>query len=243
MSSATPVLERRVNSQSEATLGSFSQAEMDKLHNARISEAYARLINPATKLSDYKAEEITPYQVEQPATKPVVIAPVAKKEEPYFVQSARTDAEIFRADSIINRKPMVTAVTAAPVAVETSEIEEEESEDLRPTLTTIQYRSVGVAKTLEEGKLANEGAEKRIVLSKRDKVVIAVVVSIIVALFALIIINSAIISSISKDLGTLQSSLSTVKAAYAGISDSVNSFNENLAEIIDEFAQANGMIK
>ena len=68
-------------------------------------------------------------------------------------------------------------------------------------------------------------------------------VSVIVALFALIIINSAIISNLNSDIGSLQSSLTDVTRAYSGISGQVDDFKMNIFEKVEEFAQFNNMIK
>lgn len=233
MAVATPVLERDVTTEERELNYSFTQrSTADEEHNARIKRNYAMLINPDTDINEMlgKSEvaeaEITPVKD--------IFA-----NKPYLVENARADAEIFRADSPVNQRVM----NIQPQIVAEQSTEEEENEDLRPTSTTIQYKTQGAQKTVEEGKIENVGAEKRTSLSKKEKIIIAVVVGVIVALFALIIINSAIISNINNDISSLQSSLTTAKGAYAGVSDEISSVFSDIKENIEFLAFGHGMYK
>ncbi len=213
----------------------------DEAHNARIKSNYAMLINPDAKLEDLlnRSEPQAAAAVEPAvAVQPTVAAPVREVivNKPYLVENARADSVLFRADNPLNRRS-VQAVQ------ENVQQEEEENEDSLPTPTTIQYRSAVVRNTVEEGKISNAGAEKRTKLSKKEKIIIAAVISVIVALFALIIINSAIISSLNSDIGSLQSSLTDVTRAYSGISGQVRDFEATIFDKVDEFARFNNMIK
>lgn len=211
----------------------------DEAHNARIKSNYAMLINPDAKLEDL-LNRSEPQAAAEPAVavQPTVAAPVREVivNKPYLVENARADSVLFRADNPLNRRS-VQAVQ------ENVQQEEEENEDSLPTPTTIQYRSAVVRNTVEEGKISNAGAEKRTKLSKKEKIIIAAVISVIVALFALIIINSAIISSLNSDIGSLQSSLTDVTRAYSGISGQVRDFEATIFDKVDEFARFNNMIK
>lgn len=233
MAVATPVLERDATTKErEIDYGFARRSIADEEHNARIKRNYAMLINPETNIdemlgkSDVAAVEATPVRD--------IFA-----NKPYLVENARADAEIFRADSPVNQR----VFDIQPQIVAEQSAEEEENEDLRPTLTTIQYKTKGEQKTVEESKIANIGAEKRTSLSKKEKIIIAVVVGVIVALFALIIINSAIISNINNDISSLQSSLTTAKGAYAGVSDEVSSVLSDIKENIEILAFGRGMYK
>lgn len=243
MAVATPVLERNeVTEEEKVNYGVRARMMAEEEHNARIKRNYAMLINPETKIDEMLGRnDTTAVVTEAPKAQvtPVAASVEIIERKPYFVENARADAAIFRADNPINRR----ALNMQPQADAVQDSEEEENEDLRPTLTTIQYRTTGVQNTVEEGKIENVGAEKRTGLKKKEKIIIAVVVSIIVALFALIIINSAIISNINNDISSLQSSLTTVKGTYAGVSDQINSFTANLIESVQEFARINGMVK
>ena len=151
--------------------------------------------------------------------------------------NARADAEIFRADSLVNRK-------AEETVAESSRTEEDEDEDLRPTLTTIQYKTAGVAKVAEEGKIETKPAVKRAGLTKKDKIILAVAFSVIVALFVLIIVNSAVISGLSSEVSVLKDSLSQAESTYAEVLAEKNAYldSENLFQIVSDFAIKNGMV-
>ncbi|MDE6356850.1 MAG: hypothetical protein K2L67_06370 [Clostridia bacterium] len=245
MAYATPVLER--NEVTEERKFNYAPCMTDEEHNMRIKKNYAMLINPEMRLDDVlgrSVEEVkaaTPAEV-APAAPVIASAPAAPViiEKPYRVENARADSPLFRADNPINRRILNVQ---KQVAEAQPSVEEEENEDLRPTPTTIQYKTTGVQNTVEEGKIANIGAEKRTSLNKKEKIIIAVVISVIVALFALIIINSAIISNLNNDLSSLQSSLTDVRGAYSGVDAQVSGFASNLLETVRGFAESNGMIK
>lgn len=242
MAVASPVLERKLKSTDEREIKNdiFRSSIMteEERHNSQISSNYAKLINPESTVNDIvERKEIV--REEEQKTPDLNYVPVNETpvQTPYLVRNARADADIFRADSIINKK--AEEVNTASTAVVKCE-DDEEDEDLRPTPTTIQYKTTGTKKS-EEGKIQNVGASKK-ALTKRDKIVIAAVICVIVALFVLIIVNSAIISNLNSDLNYLQSSLTSVKAAYSGISDEVQEYFLNLPESVKDYAVNNGMV-
>ncbi len=232
MAVATPVLERKLNTEDESDYKreNYKSAVMseDEKHNSQISSNYAKLINPEYTLKDIIVKEA---EVQPKAEIPVH---ELYAQKPYRVENARADADIFRADSEVNKR------LQAEVLASSASAEEEENEDLRPTPTTIQYKTAGVKKVVEEGKIENTSAKRR--LSKREKITIAAIVSVVVALFVLIIINSAIISSVSSDISALNTSLESVSARYADVSGELNAYRSNLTQIVSEFAQSNGMV-
>lgn len=232
MAVATPVLERTKVDERRAYRPAIKLTEAE--HNARISSAYKMLIDPKCNtdqvLGRTAVQEYVPEREE-------VVAPARVAEIPAMVQSARTNAAIFRADSPVNQRAVQSAAIVAEAETE------EENEDLRPTQTTIQYRTKGVQASVEEGKITNVGAEKRTGLGKKEKIVIAVVVSVIVAILALIIINSAVISSINSEISSLQSSLTTVKATYNGVNDQISLFKDNISDALEQFIVNNNMVK
>lgn len=236
MAVAAPVLERKVDTEESGyTREVFRDTFMtaDERHNSRISSNYAKLINPETTLNDIIRKEATVRQTEEPAYS----VPVATRQEKiYFVENARADADIFRADSVVNRKVVETAEASAPV-------EEEENEDLRPTQTTIQYKTSGLKKNSEEGKIETV-KEKSAGLTKRDKIIIAVALTVIIALFALIIVNSAIISGLNGDVSALQSTLNTAESTYRQTLATKNAYfsEPNLFQIVSDFASNHGMV-
>lgn len=238
MAVATPVLER-----------SSVQELEDRQHDALIKERYAKLINPELKLNDLKPypehddhkEEFTVRAVEEETAVRETPQTVIHTAEPYLAPSGRADADIFRADSAMNRRIRGEKTVAA---VSNAESEEEDNEDLRPTATTIQYQTEKMTAKAEEGGKIRTDSKKRVNLSKRDIAVIAIVVTVIVSLFVLIIVNSAIISGLNSDLSELQSSLNTVKGAYSSVSDQVNDYVANqLEENVRRLAESLGMVR
>ena len=254
MAVATPVLERK----------SILQEKEDEKHNALIGERYAQLINPENKIADLKngtnvpvqettvsnVQEAVPVQMSAPVQE-IVAQPVIESvqseadthtyyAEPYLAPSGRADGEIFRADSEINRRLRATQLEVAAVQTES---DEDENEDLRPTQTTIQYRTENVKKTVEEGATVNTRASKRLSFSTRDKIVIVAVVTVIVALLALIIVNSAIISGINNDINSLQRSLNSAKNAYSKVNEHINEYTSNLEDTVRALAEKLGMVR
>ncbi len=228
MAVASPVLERKAETKEERKYYENPVYEVrmtsDEIHNASIGEKYARLINPESTVREIvdnvKTDRVNTY---------------SEKEEVYLVKNARADAQIFFADSPVNRVEQSAEVSEA------ASIDEEENEDLRPTATTIQYRTAAM-KSADEGKVRNTAA-KRMGISKRDKIIIAIALTVIIALFVLIIVNSAVISHVNSDLGVLQSSLTDVKGAYEGVRAETNEFLSNIAEHVQTYAAENGMTR
>lgn len=276
MAVATPVIERRFSQQinEREERGGMNA---DELHNARMKDNLARLLNPEYKIkdvvasidtdgsqviksaapaADVSAQPAAPAQLyeangiiarrapaQQEYGQPVQSAPVYQQpaqsaaQPVYMVKNARANADIFRADSPVNRPAQAYAPTpaqayaaarsmAAAQAAPAVMPAEEESDDLRPTATTIQYQTIsadgtaiaGRTRTMQEGEIARpaerEESESKINLTKRDKIIIGVIVGLILAVFVLIIVNSAIISNLNSDISQLEGMADTARAAY-----------------------------
>lgn len=255
MAVATPVLERQTYSK---------QAEMsaDELHNAKIKENYKRLINPEFDIKDMKGEASAPQTREQaieslrasilrqPARE-ADPAPVfgedlsstdyarpaqqaqATQAQPYLVTNARADADIFRADSVINRR---NATVAPAQAVAPSMVEEDEDEDLRPTRTTIQYKTAAES----DRYAARVEAESRThVLGKREKIIIATFISVVAALFILVIVNSAVIAGLNGEVFAMQSGVESARVMLENVSSQISSATS--LENIADYALSHGM--
>ncbi len=209
MAAETPVLERNLReSTNSAPCAVPSRMEFmaEDEHNARIRETYARLINPESKIEDvFSGNRVTP--------KAETLSERAEAAEarPYFVENARADASIFRADSAVNRRA-AEEVAKAPVS-------EEEDEDLRPTPTTIQYQTINKAKS--NVKATSTTGTKHHVFGKREKLFVAVFVAVVVALITLIIVNSTVIANLNADIANVQGKIETVRGAIAGVSSTV----------------------
>lgn len=248
MAVATPFLERTTEETKEIVRNAYVIPTEDEVHNSRINDIYQKLINPETKMSDMRAVvstvEAAPVQ-DAALVEAVTLAQLAEQadtQQSRLVDSARTDSALFRADSAINKKAAVAEPEVqVHTLVENNSIEVE-SEDSVPTRTTMQY-SAEAMKEDAEGTITNKAAEKRLNLTKRDKVAIAVVVSVIVALFALIIINSVLISGLNSDLSTLKSSLDTVRGAYYGVTGEIADYEANFEATLKALADSLGMIK
>lgn len=225
MAVLAPVLERKVHRENEIAteVGSDSLMTADERHNSRIRLNYARLINPEMSVGDIIEREAAPRQlVEEPV----------REERPFLVENARADSELFRADSVINRRQAEVAAMD----------EEEENEDLRPTPTTIQYRTEAVSKVVVEDKISNKQAKAHR-LSKRDKIIMAVAFVVIAALFILVIVNSAVLSNLHHEVSYLQNDLVAAQESYDEVIESKESFLENIEQTVSDFAQQNGMSK
>lgn len=264
MAIAIPVLERAADS-TEKEKVYVETKKMEADHNARISDNYAKLINPTTCLDDALGRsvakpvpsDILNYKL------PVAESATSTASRPYLVENARATADIFRADSAVNARPAVESALSqavanpqqafrpnavvqpvAPAPLMTAQmVEEDESEDLRPTQTTIQYKTSAAPMNDEEGKIENIGAEKHFTISKKEKILVGVIITVIVALFTLIIVNSIIISGLNKDIENIQSSLDNVSVRYTEVDEQINQYIENIGDAVEQYANENNMIK
>lgn len=245
MSVGAPVLERNPDTQErEYNVYTNSFLSAEERHNSLISEKYAKLINPESKphdiISSHRTEERNYTELNTVPIENDIFARKAVEQKPYLVENARADADIFRADSPINRKTVEVAESPS-----VSQSDEEENEDLRPTQTTIQYKTAGLAKSGEEGKIETKNARvSKLALTKKDRLIIAVALTIILALFVLIIVNSAVISNLNRDVSTLQATLNEAQETYTQIEAEKAEYldEDNLYQRVSEFAQNNGMI-
>lgn len=276
MAVATPVIERRTYNQSIESEARSAGMTADELHNARMKDNLARLLNPENKIKDVVASidadgtqviQAAPEAVQAPersvapsvvyGADGIIARPASAVQTPaaespayapahsaaqsvYVVKNARANADIFRADSPVNRPAQAYAATPAQAyeaaramaaANAAPATEEEENEDLRPTPTTIQYQTIGAdgtviinsaARTMQEGEVARPAEREepaKISLTKRDKVIIGVIVSLILAVFVLIIVNSAIISGLNSEIAAYEGMVSDVQSQYAAVAE------------------------
>lgn len=255
-----PVLERKVNTtvthSGENESYGYTRRTEDEIHNARIKDNWAKLISPDAKVSDIiNKPEQNAQAASAPATNASYIMPTQQilntqrvnnnvqqandarqtnDSQPYLVQNARATADIFRADSAINiarRSATLNSVSDAANA----EFEEEENENLRPTSTTIQY------KTLDKYEKQTKAVKiETASLSKKEKITIASFIGIVVLLFALIIVNAVIISGLNAEVGMLENNLEAAQNIFQIISAEVAEVNS--VENIIGYATENGMI-
>ncbi len=182
---------------------------------------------------------VQPQPIQQPI-QPVQVVdavrtaqPQPVQTQPYLVTNARADSDLFRADSPINQHRPVVAEAPA------GKVEEDENEDLRPTMTTIQYKNITESDKREIRAMANEQRNKH-VLERRDKIIIATFVSIVVALFVLVIVNSAVIAGLNGELSTIQTNLNIASETFDSIVSQIADLTS--MESIANYAQANGLV-
>lgn len=226
----TPVLERITqDAEKKCSVPSRMDVMAEEEHNARIRDTYARLINPENKIEDvFKRTEEKATATAAPVMQsaPAQVKRSITGNHPYVVENARANADVFRADSAINAQRAKTAEIKPVAAVA---VEAEEDEDLRPTPTTIQYQTIGMTAV----KNAQPTQKKAFVFGKREKIIVAVFVAVVIALLTLVIVNATIISSLNAEISHVQDSIITVRGAIAGV-------NSSVGEIVEEIV-ANGV--
>lgn len=228
MAVLAPVLERKLNTE-EKTAEARNTALMNEedRHNSQISSKYKALINPDATAHDVLGKEVTVQRRSEITAVPV------KDQKPFLVENARVDSDLFRADSVINRKTEISAIA-----------EEEENEDLRPTLETIKYRTENKSKIVIDDKISNKKSRLS-KLSKRDIIIIAATALVVLALFILVVINSAVLSNINNEIDYLQSDLAIAREDYNEALKIKEDYLEenNISQIVNQFAAEMGMVK
>ena len=196
-------------------------------HNSQISSKYKALINPDATAHDVLGKEVTVQRRSEITAVPV------REQKPFLVENARVDSDLFRADSVINRKTEISAIA-----------EEEENEDLRPTLETIKYRTENKSKIVIDDKISNKKSRLS-KLSKRDIIIIAATALVVLALFILVVINSAVLSNINNEIDYLQSDLAIAREDYNEALKIKEDYLEenNISQIVNQFAAEMGMVK
>lgn len=228
MAVLAPVLERKLNTE-EKTAEARNTALMNEedRHNSQISSKYKALINPDATAHDVLGKEVTVQRRSEITAVPV------KEQKPFLVENARVDSDLFRADSVINRKTEISAIA-----------EEEENEDLRPTLETIKYRTENKSKIVIDDKISNKKSRLS-KLSKRDIIIIVATALVVLALFILVVINSAVLSNINNEIDYLQSDLAIAREDYNEALKIKEDYLEenNISQIVNQFAAEMGMVK
>lgn len=179
--------------------------------NARISENYQRLINPEYT----KAEEIA------------VAQPVYQQEAPVYTETAAPArariADIFRADSPVYTNGMDFTATQANNYVAQDSVAEtvsermEESADLMPTSTTIQYRT----DLFENEKQQVSEEKKGYALTAKGKLLMAVYALVVTVILALIIVNTSVLKTLDGQVEAKEAQLNSVTESYNSVMDEI----------------------
>lgn len=228
MAVLAPVLERKLNTEEKtAEVRNTALMNEEDRHNSQISSKYKALINPDATAHDVLGKEVTVQRRSEITAVPV------REQKPFLVENARVDSDLFRADSVINRKTEISAIA-----------EEEENEDLRPTLETIKYRTENKSKIVIDDKISNKKSRLS-KLSKRDIIIIAATALVVLALFILVVINSAVLSNINNEIDYLQSDLAIAREDYNEALKIKEDYLEenNISQIVNQFAAEMGMVK
>ena len=261
MATALPVLEReRVNNSNESSLKAYGKlsggaepaamTEEQKAlkFNSRISQNYQNLINPDLK----KAEDIMGGAAEAPAYETpeayarATLYPERTEERAPSFQHQRVTEDLFRADSPINapRSAGYEAVDfAQPAFVPQEEyapqaeqaFADELNEDLKPTATTIQYRTDLYS---DEKRTVTE-EKKGYALTAKGKLLLAIYAVVVVIVLALIIVNTSVLKNIDAEAAAYEAQLSESMARAEQLAEDIE--NATSDETVTEWAINNGM--
>lgn len=130
-------------------------------------------------------------------------------------------------DMILNYdKPAEVVPEPAPVVEEVAvPVAEAQDEDIRPTTTTMQFGDADVNQMFNELKEHEKTSQK---VSGKTKFVVALYAIAVAVVFALIIINTGVLSVIKSKSELKQAELDSIISEY-------NAVNEDLAKLGDDY--------
>ena len=114
--------------------------------------------------------------------------------------------------------------------------ETEETEDERPTPTTTQYMTLESAKALPAAEIADEYFS----LSASAKIVIAVLITVVIAIAALIWVNASVISTLAEETAAIETLILQKTEILSEVQKGIELAQSE--EVIREFAESIGMI-
>lgn len=168
-------------------------------------------------------------------------------------QSAEDDGQRMRSnlDRLLNYDRYSAVVdTAAPVDVKTEEVKSEAAietvaasdEDIRPTSTTMQFGDADLDQMYKEMNRAEGDSHVGYKLNAKGKVVVAIYAAIVAIIFALIVLNTGVLTTLSRS-NTVKAETLTQKAAeYNALVSEIERVSS--AEHVIEVAENDfGMIK
>lgn len=225
--------------------------------NSRISDNYKKLINPDLK----KAEEIMgEAPVQENYAEPVydspesyaraMLYPEREQEQQQVPQFAhqRVTEDIFRADSPINNRAAVAEPVAPayeqpvyeqPVYEQpTAAYAEEVSEDLTPTMTTIQYRSDLYR---DEQRVVKE-EKKGYSMTAKGKLLMCVYAIVVAVVLALIIINTSVLNNLDSSIAAREAELNSVMTQSQALKDEIAELTSD-SSIISRAEEELGMVR
>lgn len=118
---------------------------------------------------------------------------------------------------------------------------EEETEDLRPSSTTMQFGSDEENDVYEEVDYAKETHKEEFRLSSKGKVLIAIYSLVVAIILSLIIINSRMLKSLDNSISSYRQKADEVRAETSRIEAEIADLTSE--ETIGEWALKHGMTK
>ncbi len=201
-------------------------------------------IDVPTASGERRIIEVRPIETDEapaaPAPAPVE-APVREQRlaQPDLVQDARVTSDLFRVKSTYEAPAPLEAPApqfAAP------QIEEEENEDLLPTMTTRQFGAGGDARG-DAVRAADEDDDRLNIVTerqsyeatKREKTLVAVVLGVVVALVVLIIVNAAILMGMNRSAAAVETEYDEAVEALRITQAEYDDLMSGLDDIAEEF--------
>ena len=118
----------------------------------------------------------------------------------------------------------------------------EESEDLRPSSTTMQFESAENNDIYEDLNYKRESkAEENFRISSKGKMLIAIYSAVVILILSLIIINARMLKSLDGSLSTRNERVDELQKTYERVSDDYSDAMSD--EAIDAWAKEHGMQK
>lgn len=252
---ATAILERERNTERDLrAYGKLSGREETREmteeqkalnFNSRISENYKKLINPEFKRAEDFAE--APASEDVFAAAPSYAAPAAYAA-PAVTRAPAFEAPAYSAPAYTEAAPAFEAPSyAAPAAEPSQEYApayteqgydefREETADLMPTSTTIQYRS----DLFENEKPTAVEEKKGYSLTAKGKLLMAVYALVVAVILALIIINTSVLKTLDSEVDAQEARLSEVASMSAQLDERIEEYTSD--EYIINWAEENGFV-
>lgn len=138
---------------------------------------------------------------------------------------------------------------ASPVYEETQVVEEVSSfldnsvdEDIRPSSTTMQFGDADLEQMYKEMNRASEQTSESYKLNTRGKIVVAIYAVIVTLIFALIVVNTGVLTVLSRANEVKASELAEKQAELSSLTSEIESISSN--EYVLDIAQNElGMVK
>ncbi len=264
MATAPAVMERTMQNSSLKAYGKLqggvakedmTEEQKALAFNARISENYRKLINPEYGKQEEAYAEPAPAEPAYRASSSL-FASSAAAAAPVYEQPRVAD--VFRSASALNTKTVdFSAMPSAPVREFEQEAPYREYEaeapyydeaqgyaedvadaDLMPTETTTQYRDNLYPE--ERKAVAVEEKKKGFALTTRNKFLIAVYSIVVVAILALIIVNTSVLNSLDNTIAMRETELGAIVEEAQTLEADINYYTDP-ATIIERAESELGM--